>query len=131
MGNQLSVLAEFELPVVDFVFAGDNAPLAVFDLAGEVASFDFLMGQKGDKGDKGEQGDTGAQGPTGSSYSGVIYHQTLAASSWVIAHNLGTRPSATPFSVGGVEMEGSVTHLSDNVLQIDFNIEIAGYARII
>ena len=61
---------------------------------------------------------------------GYDHTQSSAASTWTIAHNLGYRPSVSAFSVGGVEMIASVTHLSINTLQLDFNLPVAGSARL-
>jgi len=73
---------------------------------------------KGDKGDPGE---------SASSYD---FTQASPSDTWTIAHNFGFRPSVSIASVGGVEMDGTVTHLSTDVLQISFNIPVAGSARL-
>lgn len=73
------------------------------------------------KGDKGDPGSNGA---------GFDYTQGAASDLWTVAHNLGFRPSVSTFTVGGVEMVGSVQHLSADVLQIGFNTPVAGFARL-
>lgn len=86
-------------------------------------------GQVGPQGPKGDKGDTGEQGPAGVSFS-YTHHQTSASSEWVVAHNLGIYPAASAFSVGGVEMFGTVQHTSMNVLYIYFSEPVAGFARL-
>ena len=61
---------------------------------------------------------------------GFDHAQLAASATWTIAHNLGYRPSVSTFSAGGVEMMASVTHLSTNVLQLNFNTPVAGSARL-
>ena len=73
---------------------------------------------------RGEKGNPGANG------AGFDYTQASASDTWVIAHNLGFRPSVTTYTVGGVEMVGSVAHLSTDVVQINFNTPVAGFARL-
>lgn len=75
----------------------------------------------------------GPQGPQGEpGQSATIYQhtQSSAASTWTIAHNLGSRPVVQSFNVGGIEILGSVQHLSDNVLVVEFVTPQAGYARL-
>lgn len=67
----------------------------------------------------------------GGSWSGGYTHtQTQASDTWTIAHNLGLRPSVATFATGGLEMLGTVLHLSDNVLQISFGVPVTGLARL-
>jgi hypothetical protein len=78
----------------------------------------------------GLRGRPGQDGTDGEGDGGYDFTQSTPAAIWTIAHNLGRRPAVQTFSTGGVEFEGQVTHLSDNVLQIDFNIAVAGTARL-
>jgi hypothetical protein len=75
-------------------------------------------------------GPQGPRGPKGDSWAGFNYIQNLPLVTWAIAHNLGYKPSVSTFSAGGVVMLGSVTHLSDNVVQIDFNTPVSGSAHL-
>lgn len=52
--------------------------------------------------------------------------QALPALTWIVKHDLGRRPMIQVFSAGGVEVEGSVTHLSDDQVRLDFNQPQAG-----
>jgi hypothetical protein len=70
------------------------------------------------------------QGPPGPAGLGLDYTQATPASTWTIAHNLGTRPSVATWSVGGLQMWGGITHLSTSVLQIEFLTPVAGTARL-
>jgi len=80
----------------------------------------------------GPQGATGATGPQGPAGDGGYDHtQGSAAATWTIAHNLGYRPTVSTLTVGGVEMEGMVTHLSVNTLTIDFTVAVAGTAHLV
>ena len=73
---------------------------------------------------KGEKGDAGANG------AGFDYTQSAASDTWTIAHNLGYRPSVSTFTPGGLEMTGSVQHLSAAVVRITFSQPVAGSARL-
>lgn len=63
-------------------------------------------------------------------HPGYDHTQPTPAAQWTIAHNLGYRPSVATYSTGGIEITGSVTHLSTDVLQLDFNTPVAGTARL-
>ena len=63
--------------------------------------------------------------------SGVNFTQNLASSTWVIAHNLGYKPIVEVFSVGGVQMIGTVVHISHNLVNVQFEVAVAGFARLI
>ena len=76
------------------------------------------------KGDKGDPGTPGANG------AGFDYVQISPSDTWTIAHNLGFRPSVATFTPGGLEMMGTVQHLSTDVLQITFSQPVAGTARL-
>lgn len=82
-------------------------------------------------GTPGPQGIQGPTGPIGPAAVGYLHTQASESATWTIAHNLGFRPAVAPVSVGGVEMIGSITHLSDNTLQIDFLTPVAGSARLV
>lgn len=71
----------------------------------------------------------GLQGRPGS--PGFDHSQTAPATVWTINHNLGFRPSVQTFSVGGVEMLGSVQHISLNTLTLTFAAAVAGTARLV
>lgn len=61
---------------------------------------------------------------------GITYPQTQASRTWVINHNLGYMPAVMTFSVGGVQIDGSVAHISNNTLSITFLVEVAGFTRL-
>lgn len=59
------------------------------------------------------------------------YVQASASAVWTITHNLGRKPLIQLLTVGGVHMLGDITHLSDNVIQINFDVPLAGRAVLI
>lgn len=90
------------------------------------------QGPQGLTGPQGIQGLVGPRGPSGlSGAAGLNFTQTLAATTWTISHNLGYIPAVMSFSVGGVEMVGTVINIDSNNLQIQFNEAVAGSARLI
>lgn len=72
---------------------------------------------------------SGPVGPRGTG-SGYSHTQASASDIWTINHNLGYRPSAQTFNVGGIEVLGEVQHISSNQLTVTFNTAIAGTARL-
>lgn len=69
-------------------------------------------------------------GGGGGSAGGYDHVQNSAATTWTINHNLGYRPAVSLLSVGGVEMEATVTHISANQVQATFASAVAGRARL-
>lgn len=63
-----------------------------------------------------------------SASSGFTHTQAVAASTWVVNHNLGRRPVVEVFSPGWVQVEAAVVHTSVNQTQISFNTPQAGQA---
>jgi hypothetical protein len=59
------------------------------------------------------------------------YVKTLPSTTWTIAHNLGRKPIVMTYTTGGVSLIGTVTNLSNNVLEISFSASVAGTARLI
>ena len=66
-----------------------------------------------------------AGGSTASSY---IYNQTVAASTWVITHNLGYNPNITILDGAGNTLEGQVSMTSLTTTTIVFSQAITGVA---
>jgi hypothetical protein len=69
----------------------------------------------------------GPAGPAG----GVIRYvhtQSTASTTWTVNHNLGSRPLIAVFSAGGVEVDASILHISNNQAQISFNTAVTGTA---
>ena len=56
------------------------------------------------------------------------HSQASAASSWVIVHNLGRRPSVTIVDSGGNVQIGDVLYNSDNQITVNFSAAFGGYA---
>lgn len=53
---------------------------------------------------------------------------TIAATSWVITHNLGYYPNVTVIDSTGTVCEGDLTYTSNNVLTLTFSEAITGTA---
>lgn len=77
-----------------------------------------------------ELGRRGPQGAPGTSGAGYVHTQGTAAATWVIAHNLGFRPSVAVTSVGGIEVEAEVAHITNTLLEVRFATPYAGQARL-
>lgn len=58
-----------------------------------------------------------------------VHTQGSALATWTVNHNLGRRPVVAVHSVGGVEVEAAVLHLSANQLQVMFAAPYAGSVR--
>jgi len=84
----------------------------------------------GIQGPEGAQGPQGPQGLPGSAAASYTHTQSSASSTWTINHNLGYKPAVELLTVGGVEMEGDVVHVSDNQVIVYFVISVAGTARL-
>jgi hypothetical protein len=78
----------------------------------------------------GPQGPPGPQGAVGVPQS-YLHTESSPASSWTVNHNLGFRPTCTVFSVGSVEVEAEVTHISNTQSIIFFVQPTAGTARFV
>ena len=79
----------------------------------------------------GPKGDPGDQGPPGNEAQSVNFIQSTPTSTWTINHNLGYKPIVNIFSVGGLEVDATIIHTSDNQCVITFNVDTAGSARLI
>lgn len=72
----------------------------------------------------------GPAGPPGAPGAGTafIFTQASALDTWNVNHNLGVRPAVTILSPGGLEVNGSIAHISVNQLIITFAAPVAGTA---
>lgn len=52
--------------------------------------------------------------------------QREAADAWTINHNLGRRPNVQIRTLGGVEVDAEVIHVSENQVSVYFEIPTAG-----
>lgn len=73
----------------------------------------------------GPQGGTGTFIPGDTSYEHV---QSVASALWTINHNLGFRPSVSVFDSVGDQVEGQITHITDDTLTITYSAAFAGVA---
>lgn len=56
------------------------------------------------------------------------YAQAVAATTWVISHNLGYYPNVTIVDSTGAVCEGDLTYTSNNAISITFSQAISGTA---
>jgi hypothetical protein len=69
------------------------------------------QGVEGPQGIPGDAGETGPEGPP----RGVFEQQFLTAlATWVVNHNLGRVPAVTLVTLGGLEFDADVQHVSVN-----------------
>jgi hypothetical protein len=71
----------------------------------------------------------GERGPPGAG-TAFVFDQLTPSALWTIPHNMGYRPSVEITTLGGMEVDGEVLHLSSNLLTIAFNPPLAGSARL-
>ena len=72
----------------------------------------------------------GLQGDTGPSGLAARYEhsQPIAATPWIVNHNLGYRPQVQAVTVGGVALLAEVLHNSANQAFVYFDLPTAGLA---
>lgn len=104
------------------------------------------------KGPQGEQGDTGPEGPEGprgdpgpqgipgvkgdpGQEGGLVLNdvfythiQSVASALWTITHPLSYHPTVTVVDSSGRVVEGGVTYLSNNTVQVEFSAGFSGIA---
>ncbi len=71
----------------------------------------------------------GPQGPSGA--GGFVYQQTSPATVWTINHNLGFKPTVELIDSGGQEIDGEISHPTNNQTVVTLNPASAGLARLI
>jgi hypothetical protein len=74
----------------------------------------------------GRQGPPGVDGASGSSFE---HAQSVAASIWTVNHNLGFRPNVSVKTLGGLEVDAEVLHVSVNQVQVIFDSPSTGIAN--
>lgn len=67
--------------------------------------------------------------PVGSPATTYFHTQSTPSATWTINHNLGFVPSTELFSSGGEEIDGEVTHTSNNQTVVKFITPVSGFAR--
>lgn len=73
------------------------------------------------------QGPQGIPGPPGPGKT-FVFLQPVAASEWVIKHNLGRFPSVTVVDSAGNTAVGAYSYINDNIVVLDFSAPFAGAA---
>jgi hypothetical protein len=62
---------------------------------------------------------------------GFVFEQATPATTWTISHNLGVKPDVSLYTVGGVEFEAEVIHISNDVCVAYLVTPMAGFARLV
>ena len=88
------------------------------------------LGASGPQGARGASGADGAQGPQGPAGPTLAYVHTQNAVSalWTVVHGLGIYPQVTVNDSAGTTVEGDVTYIDSNTLQINFGAAFSGTA---
>lgn len=74
---------------------------------------------------------TAGTGGTSTDVDTYFHTQAAPAVTWAVVHNLGYRPAGIHIEDGaGNDMNGNVTHVSDNQLTISFAVAVDGTARV-
>lgn len=89
---------------------------------------EIVTGEPGARGIKGDQGDPGETGPAGGGVEQLSYthYQGVAATEWVVLHNLGYHPSVQVVDSGGTVVEGDIIYDSVNQLRLRFAYAFSG-----
>ena len=75
---------------------------------------------------------TGVPGPQGEPGSAINHEYVFAELFvWTINHNLGRKPQIRLLTVGGVEFDSFVQHVSDNQAVVTHNTAVAGTAVLV
>lgn len=91
------------------------------------------QGATGPIGPVGPTGPTGPQGPKGDKGDAgltlvYVHTQNAVSTTWTVAHNLGVFPNVTTVDSAGTQIEGDVTYVSANTLNISFAYAFSGKA---
>ena len=70
----------------------------------------------------------GPAGPPGASGGSYTHTQALAATLWIVNHNLGFRPALSVLGVGGGQVWAQVIHTSANQAYVYFDSPAIGSA---
>lgn len=123
-----------------------NDSVAIIEVAGQgptgaqgIQGIQGIQGLKGDpgadstvpgpRGDQGPQGIQGIPGPSASaSGASYIHVQNTPADIWSIFHNLGRYPSVTVIDTANSTVEGSITYIDANNINIAFSGGFSGRA---
>lgn len=84
------------------------------------------QGERGLPGKDGEKGDIGPAGPAGG--EAIVFVQNTPLQVWTITHNLSRFPSITVVNSALDEVEGDVTYLDSNSIQVSFSGAFSGTA---
>lgn len=136
-------MADDIISVIEEEFILDGRPVSGFEIGISETPIEVVieeqdtllidMGPTAIPGSPGIPGPTGPTGPPGPPGSGgdasYVHHQSMLSSRWVVQHNLGKHPAVTAEDAAGAVLYGSVIHLSNDLLTIDFAFTITGRAN--
>lgn len=82
---------------------------------------------QGPPGEQGEEGPQGEQGPPGADQN-YVHVQGVAATTWIVNHNLGKYPAVIVIDSSNRQVYGSIEHNSINQATIGFAAAFSGKA---
>lgn len=86
-------------------------------------------GPAGAPGRDGTDGAPGTPGPPGSlDNASYTWQQNSPENIWVVSHNLGYHPAVTVVDSGGTTVEGGVTYVDVNTVELHFDAPFGGVA---
>ncbi len=109
-----------ELPEFSLMWTGPNTTNEIVTTLAQVESKIAVI--------MGPQGPAGPQGLPGDGSETYIWSPPSALVSWVIAHNLQKFPSITTIDSTGRVVNGEVTYLNNNLVEIAFAFPVSGTA---
>jgi hypothetical protein len=83
---------------------------------------------EGRQGVAGPTGPTGIQGPPGLSGANYVHDQAISSTTWTIQHNLNRFVSVMVVDSSDRVVEGAITYVDSNSIQISFNAAFTGQA---
>lgn len=80
---------------------------------------------------QGPPGPQGPEGPSGAAASSYTHVQSSPSASWTVAHGMNSYPGGiTVFDSSGRVVEGDITYVDVNTVQLDFTTAFSGTARL-
>lgn len=77
----------------------------------------------------GLQGPVGPAGLPGNASTTYLHEQAVPSATWIINHNLGFKPDVYLTTLGGMEFQADVLHMSLNQTRVLALLPITGFAR--
>lgn len=112
------VINNYQVPA----YVAKNVQIQPYD----ITSFNGAAKWGGITGTLSSQTDLWSYIQTFTKHDTYTHDQQTASTTWTITHNMGKFPSVTIVDTAGDEMEGGVTHNSNNQLTIVFSASVSG-----